>query len=116
MVKTHVLGSTDVQSRMRSKNGESRHVHVGYVTLALYSNTRHHNEFLLDFFAFAQRAFMPSEILFFAAAESLRLPCFGFNFPKGKDVAGPLVVLGLVPGRRPRRPFPTARPSRAAIA
>jgi hypothetical protein len=74
------------------------------------------NEFLPDLLAFAQRAFMRSEILFFAAAESLRLPRFGFSVPKGNDVAVPLVVLGLVPGRRPRRPFPTACPSRAAIA
>ena len=74
------------------------------------------NEFLPDFLAFAQRAFMRAEILFFAAAESLRLPRFGFNFPKGNDVAGPAVALVFVPYGRPRRPFPTGCPSRAAIA
>lgn len=77
---------------------------------------RHHKEFLPAFLAAAHLRFAPSESLRFAAADSLRLPRFGFSFPKGKDVAGPLVVLGLFPGRRPRRPFSTACPSRAEIA
>jgi hypothetical protein len=74
------------------------------------------NEFLPDFLTAAHLRFAATESLRFAAADSLRLPRFGFNFPKGNAVAGTLFALVFVPRGRPRRPFPTTCPSRAAIA